>query len=103
MGDCSHCGTALKDSNTRTTRFEKLQFTNVDRKIKWNWPFKGIFHDLDGTLTGQGADSYVSSYLPHNDWDECTKDIDVYDGILCPYPFAIEKVIFYGAHGIING
>lgn len=26
--------------------------STVEKKIKWRWPFKGIFHDLDGTLTG---------------------------------------------------
>ena len=51
LGDCSHCETPKADSGTRTTRFSQLTFTDVDWKIRWRWPFKGIFHDLDGTLT----------------------------------------------------
>jgi hypothetical protein len=69
----------------------------------WKWPFKGIFHDLDGSLTGQEADSYASADFPHNNWvGDCTRDIDVYDGIVCPSPFAIQKVIFYEAKGNIE-
>ena len=100
MGDCSNCET-VNDSNARTTRFYGLGFTNVDRRILWKWPFKGIFHDLDGTLTGQDLNSYVTADLPHNDWEECTKDIPVYDGIVCPEPFAVQKVIFHAAVGDI--
>jgi hypothetical protein len=70
LGDCSHCDTPKHDSNTRTTRFEGLSFTNVDRRILWNWPFKGIFHDLDGSLTGS-AGSYASPDWVHNRWPEC--------------------------------
>jgi hypothetical protein len=66
LGDCSHCETPKADSGARTTRFSQLKFTNVDHRIKWRWPFKGIFHDLDGTLTEQGAESYVSANWKHN-------------------------------------
>ena len=68
LGDCAHCETPKADSGTRTTRFENLYFddSTVDARIRWRWPFKGIFHDEDGTLTKQGANSYVSAYWPHN-------------------------------------
>lgn len=52
MGDCSHCASPDTDSGARTTRFQNLMFdSTVDARIRWQWPFKGIFHDLDGTLT----------------------------------------------------
>lgn len=68
LGDCAHCETPKADSGTRTTRFENLYFddSTVDARIRWRWPFKGIFHDEDGTLTKQGANSYVSAHWPHN-------------------------------------
>lgn len=75
----------------------------VDARIRYRWPFKGIYHDLDGTLTEQGADSYASAYFVHNEWPECTVDMDVYDGILCPSPLAIHRVVFHGANGNANG
>ena len=71
--------------------------------MKWRWPFKGIFHDLDGTLTEQGADSYVSAYWKHNDWPHCTVDMAVYDGIICAAPYAIERIVFTKAKGDIAG
>ena len=102
LGDCSHCNTPKADSGTRTTRFSELKFVNVSNRIRWNWPFKGIFHDLDGTLTEQGADSYVSAYWKHNDWPECIVDIPVYDGIICMAPLAIERIVFTKASGNID-
>jgi len=74
LGDCAHCDTPKKDSGARTTSFIDLTFTNVANRIRWRFPFKGIFHDLDGSLTGLGADSYATAYFKHNDWPECTVD-----------------------------
>jgi hypothetical protein len=52
LGDCSHCATPDSDSGARTTRTRNLYFDpTVQKRIKYQWPFKGIFHDLDGTLT----------------------------------------------------
>lgn len=89
MSDCSHCYTPKADSSARTTRFSKLKFTDVDQRIKWTWPNKGIFHDLDGTLTEEGPDSYVAAYFKHNDWPECIHNETMYNGIICPAPYAI--------------
>jgi hypothetical protein len=104
LGDCAHCDTPKADSGARTTRFSNLIFDDatVDARIKWRWPHKGIFHDLDGTLTGQGADSYVSAYWKHNDWPECEVDLAVYDGIVCPYPYQFERIVFTEADGDIE-
>ena len=71
-----------------TTRFSNLKFVDVDRRVNFMGPRKGIFHDLDGTLTERGPDSYVSAYWPHNEWPECEVNLDVYTGIICPAPFA---------------
>ena len=59
LGDYACCDTLKADSGARTTRFAELMFDDatVDARIRWRWPHKGIFHDLDGILTGQGADS----------------------------------------------
>ena len=53
LSDCSHCDTPAGDSGCRTTRFSNLQFDDatVLKRVVWSSPFKGIFHDLDGTLT----------------------------------------------------
>lgn len=77
--------------------------SSVENRIRWRYKKKGIFHDLDGTLTEQGPDSYVSAYWPHNDWPECTVDMSVYDGIICPSPLAIQRIVFHFGVGDING
>lgn len=86
-----------------TTKTSNLKFdSTVNRRIAFGSPAKGIFHDLDGTLTDLhsiGADSYVGAYYSHNEWPECTVDRDVYSGILCPNPYAIVRLVFWGASG----
>ena len=55
-------------------------------RIKYHTPFKAIFYDADGTLTGQGPKSWATPYYPHNDWTstgECKVDKTIYDGIVC--------------------
>ena len=88
IGQCSHCETPKGDSGARTYRFEKLHFDDatVTKRCKYQIPFKGILHDLDGTLTGLGPDSYATSFWEHNVQPECTVDREMYDGIICPSP-----------------
>ena len=71
----------------------------MDARIRYRWPFKGIFHDLDGALTEQGADSYAGAYWVHNEWPECTVDMAVYDGIICPAPYSIMRIVFTSVTG----
>ena len=53
LGECSHCfHPAATDSGARTYKTSRLEFTDVTRRIKYQYPFRGIFHDLDGSLTG---------------------------------------------------
>lgn len=100
LGDCSACNTPDSDSGARTTRTRNLLMdSTVTMRVKYNWPFKGIFHDLDGTLTEQGPDSYVGAYWPHNTWDHCTVDMAVYDGIICAHPYSIMRIVFYDVTG----
>jgi len=53
----------------RTSHVSNLWFDKetVTKKIKWNFPGYAILHDLDGSLTGKGPDSWASPYFPHND------------------------------------
>ena len=52
--------------------------STVTKRVGWGSPAKGIFHDLDGTLTAGvhnlGADAYVGAYYAHNEWPECIVD-----------------------------
>lgn len=75
IGTCSHC-VQPEDLGARTSHVSNLWFDKetVTKKIKWNFPGYAILHDLDGSLTGKGPDSWASPYFPHNDQPECTKD-----------------------------
>jgi hypothetical protein len=85
LGSCSHCfHAASTDSGARTVTFSGLYFdSSVQRKIRYQFPFRDIFYDLDGTLTGKGPKTWASNYWEHNVQPECTVDLDVMDGITC--------------------
>ena len=87
LGDCSHCfHPAATDSGARTYYTSGLIFdaATVPKKIWYQYPFRGIWSDLDGSLTGLGAGSWATAYFKHNEQPECTTNLVVYDGILCP-------------------
>lgn len=66
LGDCSHCfHSAATDSGARTYTTSRLEFTDVTRRIKYQYPERGIFHDMDGSLTGLGADTYATKGYKH--------------------------------------
>lgn len=97
LGSCSHCfHSAATDPDARTITFSGLSLdaATVPRAIRWQFPDKGIFLDLDGTLTGIGANTWATSYLPHNLQPECTLDLDVFDGITCNDQVQIRRVVF---------
>jgi len=54
LGTCSHCfHPAATDSGARTVRTTGLGFDNtVTKRIRYQSPWRAIFHDLDGSLTG---------------------------------------------------
>ena len=44
IGDCSHCiHDQATDSGSRTVRISKMSFTNVNQRIRYQIPFRGIF------------------------------------------------------------
>lgn len=66
---CSHCfHPAATDSGGRTIRTSNLTFddASVPRRIWWGFPYREIINDLDGTLTGIGANTYACPYYIHN-------------------------------------
>lgn len=104
-------------NDARTYLFEKIHWDDetVTMRTRWHKPFKGVLHDLDGTLTAHptnsdrrslaayGPNSYVTTYWKHNDQPECTVEGDLYDeAIVCPHPTAVKRVTLYGANGIVG-
>jgi hypothetical protein len=97
LGDCSHCfHPAATDSGARTVTTKNLTFdATVNKKIKYQYPFRGIFLDADGSLTGLGAKTWATANWKHNEQPECTKNVAVYDGIICPASQQVRRIAFH--------
>ena len=98
LGDCSHCfHPAATDSGARTYFTSGLTFdATVTRKVWYQYPNRGIWHDIDGTLTGKGAGSWATAYFLHNDQTECKNDLAVYDGLTCDNTAQVRRIAFHG-------
>jgi hypothetical protein len=65
---CADCGSfADLKQGGYTYRWRGLTFVNTPRRVKWTTPFKQIFWDLDGTLTGH-TNGWALPYYRFNDW-----------------------------------
>ncbi len=97
LGTCSHCFSAPStDSGGRTVTVSNLYFdSSVTVKIRYQEPWREIFYDIDGSLTGLGPNSYATSYWRHNVQPECKIDLKVYDGILCDSRVEVRRLVFY--------
>lgn len=98
LGTCSHCfHAAATDSGARTVTVEGLSFdSSVPQRIRYQYPYRAIFHDQDGSLTGQGKKSWATPYWPHNDQPECKVSTAEHDGIVCPRSVQVRRVAFWG-------
>ena len=99
LGSCSDCyHEKSTDSGARTINTRNLTFdSSVSKKIRYGYPFKAIFRDHDGTLTGKGANSYASFYQYHLMQPECEHLEDMYNGVTCNNSVQIKRVAFYGS------
>lgn len=44
-----------------------LEFTDVDRRVLFGFPYKAIFLDEDGSLTGLGPGTWATPYYKHHE------------------------------------
>lgn len=96
LGTCSHCfHPSASDMGARTYSTSGLTFEDTPRRIKYQEPFKEVIHDLDGSLTGLGAESWATFFYPHLNTTECTENYDVYDGLICDNTIQIRSIVFY--------
>jgi hypothetical protein len=99
IGTCSHCfHPASTDSGGRTLTTTNLHIddASVPKRIMYQEPFREIIHDLDGSLTGKGPDSWASYYYPHLLTENCEYDLDQYDGVICDNSAKLRRIAFYG-------
>ena len=100
LGDCSHCfHPAATDSGARTIKTSGLTFVNTPKRIRHQFPYTGIFNDLDGSLTGKGANTYTAKSFKFNQQPECDVSDDIHDGVVCSPSVQIRRVAFSGATG----
>lgn len=85
LSSCSHCfHPAATDSGARTIRFSKLKFdSSVKRLANYQYPWKVMFLDEDGSLTGKGPGSWASPYYAHHNVSECEHNATYYGGVFC--------------------
>ena len=69
----------------------------VPRRVRHQFPFKGIYYDLDGTLTEIGPGTWTAAYWKHLESPECVVDLDVYDGVVCDETVQVRRVVIYNA------
>jgi hypothetical protein len=69
LGTCSHCfHAAATDSGARTVTVRQLTFDEtVPKRIRYQYPFRAIFYDEDGSLTDQDEHSWATAYWSHNE------------------------------------
>ncbi|TNV88211.1 hypothetical protein FGO68_gene8985 [Halteria grandinella] len=95
---CSHCfSPPSTDSGARTASFSNLHFdpATVTRKIRYQEPWRDIYFDIDGSLTGLGPGSWATPYWRHNHQPECQKRLAEYDGLICNSSVQVRRVVFY--------
>jgi len=72
----------------------------VEKRIRYQVPFRGILNDLDGSLTGKGADTWATAFWQHNAAQpECATTADekaMYDGLLCDNTVEVRRIVMYG-------
>ena len=100
IGTCSHCfKEPATDSDGRTVAFSNTMIHegSVNNKIRYQFPFKTIIYDEDGTLTGNGAGSWaINGAWNHNKWEnECWED-PIFDGLLCSNEVTVRRLMING-------
>ena len=79
MSACAGCcSQTTMRQGAYTVRSERLHWINSTKKTRWTCPFKQIFHDLDGSLTGYEGGTALP-YYNFNEWDgHCARDVDAF-------------------------
>ena len=67
FGSCSHCfHPASTDSGARTINTREIKFdASVKLYFNFQFPFRAIFQDEDGSVTGKGEGSWATAYWKH--------------------------------------
>jgi hypothetical protein len=76
-----------------TARWQGLSFVNSWKRILWTPPFKELFWDIDGSLTGY-ADGWTTPYYKWNEWEPaCVRVNGSWDnGLICDSTVVLRRL-----------
>jgi len=99
FGTCSHCIIIpTRDDGARQHNTSSLYIdpATVTLKIVWTVPYKAIFYDKDGTLSGKGLPMWITKYFKHHEWDSCERDTVNYDdAMVCDRTHPIRRITWH--------
>ena len=64
-------------------------------RVLYTTPWRTIFHDLDGTLTEKGENSWFLPYWPHLLWDDQCEYKQDWGGIVCDGTVEARRIAFH--------
>jgi len=99
MHTCSHCWHDNNtDSGARHVTVEDLYFDtdSVQKIVEYTTPFRTIFLDKTGTMTGKGENSWFVPYFKHLIQPECTNENDTKGGITCDNTIQVRRIALGG-------
>lgn len=96
LSSCSHCfHDNSADSGARTIRTKNLTFdSTVTRIFNYQYPWKSIYLDEDGSVTGKGAGSWATPYFPHHNQTECEHNATYWGSVFCDNTVQVRRVTF---------
>jgi hypothetical protein len=106
LGSCSHCfHPASTDSGARQVTLTNLEFTDVAKKIRHQYPFRAIYYDTDGTTTGKGAQSWSTYFYEFHLQPGCEHAEETHNGVVCDNSVQVRRVIFHDwkPNGLFSG
>ena len=104
LGTCSHC---WHDNNTdsggRTVTVSDLYFDEtVWLRVMYTTPWRTIFHDLTGSMTELGPNTWFVPYWNHLLQPECTNKPE-WGGIICDDSVEVRRIALYNLPGQFFG
>lgn len=98
LGSCSHCyHDQASDSGARTIVFRNNSLdATVTRVCNFMTPWRAIFFDEDGTMTGKGPGSWMTPYYPSHNVTGCESNIN-HTTTMCDSSVQIRRIAFYAA------
>eukprot|EP00049_Salpingoeca_infusionum_P016727 m.345219 g.345219 ORF g.345219 m.345219 type:complete len:3928 (+) comp16139_c0_seq5:247-12030(+) len=94
ISGCASCGSSTdQKQGGYTYRFDGVSFTNSSKRTLWTVPFRQIFLDLDGSLTGYENGTATPYYAFNHYPGLCDAMDETYDnGIVCNGTVAVRRL-----------